>query len=106
MKRFDKYGLCLEEYTNNNNNAKVYYNRAVGKSPEMEVSKAMAKIVKKYIKKDENVLDVGCATGHFYRSLKREIKKNFYYTGCDPYKIFLDLANKAWKNDQKVSFKR
>ena len=70
MKRFDKYGLCLEEYTNNYNNAKVYYNRAVGgKSPEMEVSKAMAKIIKKYIK-DERVLDVGCATGHFYRSLK------------------------------------
>ena len=106
MKRFDKYGLCLEEYTNNNNNAKVYYNRAVGKSPEMEVSKAMAKIVKKYIKKDEKVLDVGCATGHFYRSLKREIKKSFYYTGCDPYKIFLDFAIKAWKNDKKVSFKK
>ena len=50
MKRFDKYGLCLEEYTNNYNNAKVYYNRAVGKSPEMEVSKAMAKIIKKYIR--------------------------------------------------------
>ena len=106
MKRFDKYGLCLEEYTNNYNNAKVYYNRAVGKSPEMEVSKAMAKIIKKYIKKDERVLDVGCATGHFYRSLKREIKESFYYTGCDPYKIFLDFAIKAWKNDKKASFKK
>ena len=106
MKRFDKYGLCLEEYTNNNNNAKVYYNRAVGKFPEMEVSKAMAKIIKKYIKKDERVLDVGCATGHFYRSLKREIKESFYYTGCDPYKIFLNFAIKAWKNDKKVSFKK
>ena len=106
MKRFDKYGLCLEEYTNNYNNAKVYYNRAVGKSPEMEVSKAMAKIIKKYIKKDEKVLDVGCATGHFYRSLKREIKESFYYTGCDPYKIFLNFAIKAWKNDKKVSFKK
>lgn len=106
MKRFDKYGLCLEEYTNNKNNARVYYNRAIGKSPEMEVSKAMAKIIKKYLKKDENILDVGCATGHFYRSLKREINKNFFYTGCDPYKIFLDLGKKAWKNNPNVFFKK
>lgn len=104
MKRFDKYGLCLEEYTKNDNNAKVYYNRAVGKFPEMEVSKAMAKIIKKFIKKEESILDVGCASGHFYRSLKREIKNNFYYTGCDPYKIFLDYAKKAWKNDHNSSF--
>ena len=94
------------EYTKYNNNAKFYYNREVGKFPEMEVSKAMAKIIKKYIKKDEKVLDVGCATGHFYRSLKREIKESFYYTGCDPYKIFLDFAIKAWKNDKKASFKK
>jgi hypothetical protein len=51
MKKLDKFGLCLEEYTNNKNNAQVYYNRAIGKSPEMEVSKALAKIVKKIIKK-------------------------------------------------------
>ena len=53
MSKFDKYGLCLEEYTNNKNNAEVYYNRAIGKSPEMEVSKALAGIIKKIIKKNE-----------------------------------------------------
>ncbi len=106
MKKLDKFGLCLEEYTNNKNNAQVYYNRAIGKSPEMEVSKALAKIVKKIIKKNYKVLDVGCGCGHYYRSLKREIKNNFFYTGVDPYKIFLDKAKLAWKDDRNVNFKK
>ena len=106
MKKFDKFGLCLEEYTNNKNNALVYYHRAIGKSPEMESSKALAKIVKKKIKIKEKVLDVGCACGHYYRSLKREIKKEFFYTGVDPYKIFLDKARLAWRSDDNVNFKK
>ena len=47
--KIDKYGLCLNEYENNFNNAKVYFDRATGKSPEMEVSKAMANILKNKI---------------------------------------------------------
>lgn len=106
MKKIDKFGLCLEEYTSNKNNARVYYDRAIGKSPEMEVSKALAKIVKRIVKKNYKILDVGCACGHYYRSLKREIKNNFFYTGVDPYKIFLDKAKLAWKNEQNVFFKK
>ena len=103
-KNIDKYGLCVEEYSENKNNAQVYYKRAIGKSPEMEVSKSMAKIINKIIEKDHKVLDVGCATGHFHRSLKKKIKKNFFYTGCDPYDIFLKLGRKAWKKDKNVNF--
>ena len=33
-KNIDKYGLCIEEYFENKNNAQVYYNRAIGKSPK------------------------------------------------------------------------
>ena len=44
--KIDKYGLCSNEYKNNRNNAKLYFDRSIGKSPEMEVSKAMAKILK------------------------------------------------------------
>ncbi len=104
MKNVNKYGLCIEEYADNKNNAKVYYNRSVGNSPEMEVSKSMAKLIKKICLKDQKILDVGCATGHFYRSLKNTLKKNFYYTGCDPYDIFLRLAKKAWIKDKNVNF--
>ena len=79
-KNIDKYGLCIEEYFENKNNAQVYYKRAIGKSPEMEVSKSMAKIVNQIIKSDYKVLDVGCATGHFYRSLKKKNKKKIFST--------------------------
>tara|TARA_B100000963_G_C22621615_1_gene670234 strand:- start:620 stop:1459 length:840 start_codon:yes stop_codon:yes gene_type:complete len=102
----DKHGLCLNEYKNNLNNAKVYLDRATGKSPEMEVSIAMANILKKTIKIDDKILDVGCACGHFYRSIKKRIKKNFFYTGTDPYSIFLDKAKNFWKNDKNVNFKK
>ena len=32
MKKLDKFGLCLEEYTNNKNNAQIYhimYNKCI-----------------------------------------------------------------------------
>ena len=103
-KRLDKFGLCLEEYTANKNNAKVYFNRAIGKAPEMEVSKALSLILKQNVKDNNKILDVGCACGHFYRSLAKRIKKNFIYTGCDPYEIFLKLAKKAWKNNNRTNF--
>ena len=45
--KIDNHGLCLNEYKNNFNNAKVYFNRSIGKSPEMETSKALADLLKK-----------------------------------------------------------
>ena len=102
--KIDEYGLCLNEYENNFNNAKIYFDRATGKSPEMEVSKAIANILKPKIKSGSKLLDVGCACGHYYRSIKKRVKKNFFYTGTDPYEIFLDKAKIAWKNDTNVNF--
>lgn len=101
----NKYGLCINEYVDNKNNANVYYKRAVGLSPEMETSKAIANILKKKVNIGNSILDVGCGSGHYYRSLKNRIKKPFFYTGVDPYKIFLDKAKLAWKNDKNVNFK-
>jgi ubiquinone/menaquinone biosynthesis C-methylase UbiE len=102
--KIDKHGLCLNEYENNFNNAKVYFDRATGKKPEMEVSKAMANVLKNKIKKNDHLLDVGCACGHYYRSIKKKVNKNFFYTGTDPYQIFLDKAKIAWKNDKNTNF--
>ncbi len=104
--KIDNHGLCLNEYKNNKNNAEVYFKRSVGASPEMETSKAMASLIGKKIKNNNKVLDVGCATGHFYRSLKKKITKNFYYTGVDPYEIFLKKARIAWKKENNVNFEK
>ena len=100
----DKYGLCLNEYKDNVNNANVYFKRAIGKFPEMETSKAMAKILNKEVIKGDKILDVGCASGHFLRSLNRVIKKKFLYTGLDPYEIFLKKARLAWKKNENANF--
>lgn len=105
-RRKDRYGLCLDEYEYNSTFRKVYKGRASGKYPEMESSKAEAKILKKIIKKGDSILDVGCACGHYYRSFKREIKKTFYYTGIDPYKILLDGAKDVWGDDENANFKQ
>ena len=88
----DKYGLCLNEYKNNKNNANVYYKRAIGKFPEMETSKAMAKIIKKILVNEDKILDVGCGSGHF-EIIATCHKKKFLYTGIDPYEIFLKKQN-------------
>ncbi len=101
----NKYGLCLNEYKNNINNANVYFKRAIGSSPEMEVSIAMANILRKKIKNYDNILDIGCASGHFYRSIKKRVTKKFNYTGVDPYKIFIKKADLAWKDEANVKFK-
>jgi len=100
------YGLCLEEYQKNKVVADVYYKRAIGTYPEMESSKAVANFVKKYVKDNSSILDVGCACGQYFRSLNRLIKKNFTYTGVDPYDIFLDKAKKAWHKYKNVKFKK
>ena len=42
--------------------------------PEMEASKQLSKIIKKFYKKGNTILDFGCAAGHFYNSLKKLIK--------------------------------
>ncbi len=106
MKNVNKYGNCLEEYKDNKNNAEIYYKRAIGKLPEMEVSKALAKIISKKIKSNQSILDVGCGCGHYYRSFKREFgNKKFTYSGIDPYSIFLNKAKSAWKKDENTQFK-
>ena len=61
----DKYGLCLNEYRNNKNNAEVYFKRAVGLYPEMETSKAIANITVLQIF-DRFVFD-SCKICHFPR---------------------------------------
>ena len=66
--------------------------------PEMESSKALAKILKKQIFENDNVLDVGCGCGHYLKSLLSEIGVPFKYTGVDATNYYIELAKKPGLN--------
>ncbi|MCF7844234.1 MAG: class I SAM-dependent methyltransferase [Kiritimatiellales bacterium] len=82
----------------------VFYERAIGKAPEMESSKATAKQLKGLIQADTKVLDVGCGSGHYLRSLRREYPVPFFYEGADITPHYIDLAKKAYSDDSHANF--
>lgn len=82
----------------------VLYKRAVGELPEMESSKKIARVLKKYVTNNQSVLDVGCGAGHYLRSLRREIGDGFQYLGADATAAFLNQARKAFEHDKKSEF--
>ncbi|WP_455198542.1 class I SAM-dependent methyltransferase, partial [Kaarinaea lacus] len=83
----------------------VLFKRATGESPEMESSKAAAKQLIEVVKDGDEILDVGCAAGHYLRSLKNALTVDFSYTGVDATAYYIELAKKAFKDDPKADFK-
>ena len=71
--------------------------------PEMECSKQLQIILKKFYKKGDNVLDFGCAAGHFYYSLKK-IDRNIQYHGFDSTASYIKFAKKFFKKNNNVKF--
>ena len=57
-KRFSPEGLCVEEFTGNGIYAEVLYKRAVGEAPEVETSKAMARILFERVRAGDRILVV------------------------------------------------
>jgi len=56
--------------------------RALGNLPEMEAAKHLTELVSRDYSIGEEILDVGCGTGHFILSL-REHLPDLHYTGVD-----------------------
>lgn len=79
-----------------------FYNRAIGNKEEMQSSKALAKIIKNYIKNEDKVLDIGCGGGHYLLSIERQVDVNFTYHGVDATKNYIVLAKKAFENREKI----
>ena len=78
--------------------------RASGELPEMESSKAMAKLLKPLVRPGDHILDVGCGVGHYLRSLLREIEVPFSYTGADATRDYIHHARKVWAGRDNVRF--
>lgn len=74
----------------------VLYNRATGRSEEMNSSKAIARLIKTFYKPGMKILDVGCGAGHYLVSLRNTVDPLINYTGIDPTAYYLELAKKAF----------
>jgi ubiquinone/menaquinone biosynthesis C-methylase UbiE len=82
----------------------VFYKRATGEFPEMESSKAVANLLKDIIQDSDRILDVGCGSGHYLKSLISTINCNFLYTGIDATFRYIELAKKAFSNQNNTEF--
>ena len=87
----------------NNSGIERSTQRVKGTLPEMECAKQLTSLVRKIYKKGNKILDFGCASGHFYYSLKK-IDKNIQYTGFDATKPYIQFAKKHFQNFHNVNF--
>ena len=78
------------------------YYRAQGKLPEMESAKQLRSIIKN-IDTQETILDVGCASGHYLRSI-RLLNKKCKYIGYDATTKYIESARNIFKNDLNAEF--
>ncbi len=53
----------------------LFFDRATGKLPEMESSKAAAARIAALAKSGDSLLDVGCGAGHYYRLSQHQIAR-------------------------------
>jgi ubiquinone/menaquinone biosynthesis C-methylase UbiE len=83
-----------------------YYRRSIGELPEKESSKSFANILKdrNLYESGDSILDIGCATGHFYRSFRNRLDKSVKYTGIDATLPFLQLGDKVFGTGGNCDF--
>ena len=100
-----KYNQCYDVSSKNRDYLNVSIKRSKGILPDMEVAKAFSKIINKIKKKNIAILDVGCLTGHFNKTFNKFLKKEYTYTGIDPWEIHINAAKKVWKKSDNTNFK-
>jgi len=82
----------------------LLYKRAIGEIPEMESMKATASQLRDSVRAGDEILDVGCAVGHYLYSLRKRLTQSFTYTGVDNTPEFLELARQAYFGTEGASF--
>lgn len=83
-----------------------YYKRATGELPEKESSKSLARLLDRRDLYDPGttILDVGCAAGHYLKSLRRLLDPEIQYTGIDVGMEYLQWGRDAYGIDDGCTF--
>ena len=90
-------------WENHENYGLLFKKRASGELPEMESSKALSKVIKENYSKGEKILDAGCGSGHYLRSLIKANIDQIKYTGCDVTERYINFAKELdWTSDQNI----
>ena len=84
----------------NEDYGRLFKDRAEGKLPEMESSKAVSKHLKKIVSKNDVIMDVGCGAGHYLNTLDKTFDKEFSYIGIDATKKYIEFAIEAYENQK------
>ena len=102
-----KNGMMDENYSHHVALADLHFSRAIGKTPEMESSKALAKLLAKSYTSGDSIVDVGCSAGHYLLSIKKALGINdIDYTGIEFHELFIEKARQAWANDKNAKFRQ
>lgn len=83
-----------------------YYKRATGELPEKEASKSLARLLERrdLYEPGTTLLDVGCAAGHYLKSLRRLLDPDILYTGLDIGMEYLLWGREAYGIDDTCTF--
>lgn len=78
----------------------IFYKRATGELPEMESSKAAAKIITPLMKDGDTLIDIGCGGGHYLKSIVKKAETDFNYKGVDATPYYVEQGKNAWADKQ------
>lgn len=79
------------------------FDRASGRLPEMESAKQLRDMLAEVYRPGMRILDVGCAAGHYYNSL-RSIDHELEYIGVDATAEYINFAKVYFQNNPKTTF--
>jgi SAM-dependent methyltransferase len=110
LKTFEKFGAKTlksnnNEYNDYYNNWRVYNDDDISRSRKDAVAWSgnsqlvNFKLVSKYIKSGESILDYGCGIGDFSKYLKQKNINLSEYLGVDINPNFIEIAKKSYQNE-------
>jgi len=107
------FGTLVDMIENTEEYIALQRNRAMGALPDMGCAIRVANLIKERVvsndgrKREVDILDVGCAAGHFYRTFVHQGLEISNYTGLEIDPAMVNVANEVWSSDShagKVSF--